>query len=231
MDSPKGLEGKMIEYILVNDSAQENKKFFSFKTTVLIGVVLLSFVYLQASFPGFLLATDSVFLEKIASERTQNGTAFFSSMTKLGDILVISSLGILCFIIFLFKRKGAIPGFLLSLFGTGASVFLLKLLIDRPRPPEDLSLLLLNPPSFPSGHSAFAMVFYGFLIFAFISRLKNFLPRFLIGVIGALLIMTIASSRIYLGVHYPLDVVGGLLLGSLWLIFGIRATRSIEKLE
>ncbi len=194
-------------------------------------MVLLFFVSLQTFFPGFLFASDSLFLEKIASERTAEKTVFFSFITNLGDVLVVASLAVLCLVFFLFKRKALIPGLVLSLFGTGASVFLLKLLIDRPRPPEDLSLLLLNSPSFPSGHSAFALVFYGFLIFAFTSRLKKFFPRFLIGIIGAILIMGIAVSRLYLGVHYPLDIIGGFLLGALWLIFGIRATRSIEKLE
>ena len=90
---------------------------------------------------------------------------------------------------------------------------LLKELINRPRPDH---VLLMPPPeslAFPSGHSAYAMVLFGFA-FCVVGSLVAPVPlkRILQGAL-AVVILAMGASRVYLGVHWPSDVVGGYLWG------------------
>jgi undecaprenyl-diphosphatase len=98
---------------------------------------------------------------------------------------------------------------------TDVTVALVKLLVSRPRPDE--SLTEAGGFSFPSGHSAMSMVVYGCLGFA-LARACRGVPRVAFAICGALLVVMIGLSRIYLGVHYPSDVIAGWTTGAAILI-------------
>lgn len=99
------------------------------------------------------------------------------------------------------------------------------MLIDRPRP--SVSHMAVAPPtsSFPSGHAAAAVCFYGSIAAIVVWHSTKRWIR-VIAVIGCAAVpLTIAASRLYRGIHYPTDVVAGMLLGALWLsivIFYVR---------
>jgi len=72
--------------------------------------------------------------------------------------------------------------------------------------------------SFPSGHSYSAVAFYGLLTYLLYKKYKyKSIP-----IIGTIFILSIAYSRLYIGVHYPHDIIFGLILGLLWIIITIR---------
>ena len=93
----------------------------------------------------------------------------------------------------------------------------LKIIVQRPRPTE---YRIINEAgySFPSGHSMVSMAFYGFLIYLIYKNIKNKYLKISLIVILSLLIVMIGISRIYLGVHYTSDVLGGYLLGIVYLL-------------
>jgi len=100
----------------------------------------------------------------------------------------------------------------------------LKEIVDRPRP----DYLLIGPEpesrSFPSGHSTYAMIFGGLLIYIAGDLIRSrLLRRWLQGLLAAL-IFAMGASRVYLGVHWPSDVIGGFLLGGVALV-GLIALR------
>jgi undecaprenyl-diphosphatase len=70
--------------------------------------------------------------------------------------------------------------------------------------------------SFPSGHSLFSFCFYGVLAGLITARIESRPLRILIWILAATLVFSIGLSRIYLGVHYPSDVLGGYLAGTIW---------------
>ncbi|MDD5038065.1 MAG: phosphatase PAP2 family protein [Dehalococcoidales bacterium] len=111
-----------------------------------------------------------------------------------------------------------------SLTGGSALInWLLKLLISRPRPDEGLVQVLgnNNGSSFPSAHAVYAVAFYGLLFYLAPGLSKR---RAVVGIMRSLLILLIlltAVSRIYLGAHWPSDVLGGLLLGGLLLTLAV----------
>ena len=94
---------------------------------------------------------------------------------------------------------------------------LLKILVDRPRPSPDLvSVIEINHSgSFPSGHATFAMAFFGALFYFSSIYISRLILKRLIQIVSVAFILLTGISRIYLGAHWPSDVLGGYLLGCL----------------
>jgi len=104
----------------------------------------------------------------------------------------------------------------------------LKNFFTRPRP--SLSWLIDESGfSFPSGHMMAATMFYGLCIyFVFETHLSNFFKH-LFAVLSVSLILMVGFSRIYLGVHYASDILGGFLVSVCLLCFGIFFYRSMTQ--
>ena len=103
---------------------------------------------------------------------------------------------------------------------------LLKRILQRPRPTE-FRIVEETGYSFPSGHSMVSMAFYGYLIYLIYRYIKNNYVKWTLITILSILICLIGISRIYLGVHYTSDVLGGFLLSISYLVIYIS---SIKKL-
>jgi len=106
-------------------------------------------------------------------------------------------------------------------------MLLLKQLFQRKRPLSPL-LKAAKGLSFPSGHAIMAVTFYGLLIYILqhiivLDWLKYFLTVLVIG-----LIILIGFSRIYLRVHYASDVLGGFIIGLLWLLISLAILKWLE---
>lgn len=98
---------------------------------------------------------------------------------------------------------------------------IIKFIMQRPRPTE-FRIIEETGYSFPSGHSMVSLAFYGYLIYLIYKYINNkHLKRTLI-IILSVLICIIGVSRIYLGVHYTSDVLGGFLISFAYLIIYIE---------
>jgi undecaprenyl-diphosphatase len=112
----------------------------------------------------------------------------------------------------------AVMALIAALFTSGINV-LVKDLVQRPRPLSNLVNVFakLSSYSFPSGHVMFYLGFFGFIWFLAFTLLKPSLKRSFLLVFFGILIVLIGVSRVYLGEHWPSDVLGSYLLGSLTL--------------
>jgi undecaprenyl-diphosphatase len=125
-----------------------------------------------------------------------------------------------CTGILLWKRRLRRDAVLLVAGMTGAAVLdtVLKLHFRRVRPDVPWAFVTEHSFSFPSGHSAGAVVLYGVVTYLVWKHLRTAWQR--IGVVAAALLIVagIGASRVYLGVHYPTDVAAGYLVGLMWLV-------------
>lgn len=158
------------------------------------------------------LVFDTVIREYIYSHRNDSLTVFFTTVTYLGNWNTIS---LICFLFLLLPRARSSFGLPLSAAAILASLIqkVLKVSFHRARP--DLALHLINQGgySFPSGHSFSVLIFYGMMLLLCRRNLKNKTAANLISILLGCLILLIGFSRIYLGVHYPTDVLGGWSMG------------------
>ena len=99
----------------------------------------------------------------------------------------------------------------------------IKHLLRRPRP-NHLRLIKQGGFSYPSGHSMIAICVYGIMIYLINKKIKNKRIKITLNILLSILILLIGISRIYVGVHYPSDVVGGFSLSLVILILNITFT-------
>ena len=102
---------------------------------------------------------------------------------------------------------------------------LLKRIVQRPRPTE-FRIVEESGYSFPSGHSMVSMAFYGYLIYLIYKYVKNKYLKWISIILLSILICSIGISRIYLGVHYTSDVLGGFFISISYLIIYISAVNN-----
>ena len=149
-------------------------------------------------------------------------------ITNFGGAIFLIVLTIILFIVIKNKKIGV------SIFSNLVIVTLLnqllKGILQRPRPTE-YRIIEETGYSFPSGHSMISMAFYGYLIYLIYKYVKNKYIKWISIVVLSLLICTIGISRIYLGVHYTSDVLGGFLISISYLVIFISAVNKfiIEK--
>jgi membrane-associated phospholipid phosphatase len=112
----------------------------------------------------------------------------------------------------------------------GVVNLLFKMLVDRPRPTDLLVNVtrIFRHESFPSGHVVFFIEFFGFLFFLSYVLLERGLLRRIPLIVLGLLIALVGVSRVYLGAHWPSDVLGAYLAGGIWLMLMIEVYRRIK---
>lgn len=147
-------------------------------------------------------------------------------ITRFGNAESLVLITIILFIIIKNKKiKWAIP---INLACSTILNFTLKNIIQRPRPIE-YRIINANGYSFPSGHSMVSMAFYGFLIYLIYKNVKNKYIKVISILLLSTLILLIGVSRIYLGVHYTSDVIGGFLLSISYLVLYVGILKRINN--
>ena len=182
---------------------------------------LLVFVflgYVVKFYPQWLQGFDT-FITKLIRSPFPAWNTFYLSVTKIGDPVSIITLLVVLLLFFLTKKWTTDAIWLLLGVGgiSGVMTPLLKLAFHRVRPALE-HLVTKHSFSFPSGHATTSMILFGTLIFLIRVRIK---PRWLALVVQIFLgclILLIGISRIYLGVHFPTDIIAGYCLGLGWLL-------------
>ena len=147
-------------------------------------------------------------------------TPIFKIITWFGSSTCLLSLTLILFIVIKNKKIGLLIGTNLVVVTILNQV--LKFILQRPRPTEYRIINEIGY-SFPSGHSMVSMAFYGYLIYLIYKYVKNKYIKWSLIVLLSCLIVGIGTSRIYLGVHYTSDVLGGFLISVSYLVIYISA--------
>lgn len=162
------------------------------------------------------LLLDKVVYNFISKFINNNLTHVVKFITFLGSASIVILITIITLIILKNKKIGLLMGFNLILITIFQ--YILKPIYGRMRP-IDINLIEEKSLSFPSGHSLTAMAFYGFIIYLIYK--SNFKYKKIYIIILSLLILLIGLSRVYLGVHFITDVLGGFIFSLFYLIIFI----------
>ena len=159
---------------------------------------------------------DAVF-EVVRGTISSKLTEIMTSITFLGGIKGITVFTICVVLILLFQKKYPLALFVAITIVTGAGFNgLLKWIFKRDRPDIE-ALIQQGGYSFPSGHSMSSFIFYGSLAFILFRALDRKRYKWVSIIVVAILVLLIGLSRVYLGVHYPSDILGGFTAGGAWL--------------
>ena len=171
-----------------------------------------------------LLAADLWFENLMLGIRSPFILSVFKGITLLGEatlVLILTALA--CVIIYRARELRAYAvGLAAAVLGAAVSVQMMKMVIDRARPGGLIQSVVDTSSSFPSWHATGSVAFYGFIAFLLCRRYPG--KRGIVVAAAAALILLIGFSRLYLGVHFPSDVIAGYLVGGLWLLIGVAIT-------
>ena len=177
-----------------------------------------------------LQSLDETATKWIFSYRSESFTPVVKVITDLGDVMAYVFLVPVIGLLLYYTGNGwrmTIQGFIVLLSASLLNIWI-KDRISRPRPLPDLRLVEAHSFSFPSGHSMSAIAFYGFLVYLTWKLVKNIPLRIGLILLEVFLILGIGLSRVYLGVHYPSDVLAGFAAGLFWLMVCIALFRAIN---
>lgn len=184
----------------------------------LIGFSLMAIVISRHN----ILAFDSTIISYIQGMETPTLTAIMKFFTFIGSAssIIVIALVVMFFLYKVLHHRSELVLFSIVVIGAPILDGILKNFFHRARP--DLHRLIeIGGYSFPSGHAMSAMAMYGILAFLLWRHIPSRFGRSLLILLSAIMIFMIGISRVYLGVHYPSDIIGGYFASGFWLAAAI----------
>lgn len=164
---------------------------------------------------------DSKIIQEVQSWINEDRTGRVVFLTGFGSVKFFTAATVLISLFLVVRRRYGWALFFVLVNGLGGAFnSFLKGLFKRQRP-DVLPLIEQGGYSFPSGHSMGSFIFYGALSFMLFRLLKGKWKKTIAALLAGCMILLVGVSRIYLGVHYPSDVLAGFSIGAAWLFFWI----------
>ncbi|TSC71065.1 MAG: PA-phosphatase-like phosphoesterase [Parcubacteria group bacterium Gr01-1014_49] len=205
---------------------------FPLRSTILFVILFLLLAFLTVSVRTVPPISGDLWFENLMlSVRTTALLKFFGWVTLLGNAFVVAGVtGIALLALFTSNvRRAYAYGLAVAIVGAVVTSSVMKVLVERARPDGLIPSVVETSYSFPSGHATAAMALYGFI--AYILCILFPARKSLVAIIFFILIGSIGFSRLYLGVHFPSDVLAGYFIGGLWLLVGIETVKHLRRKE
>jgi undecaprenyl-diphosphatase len=198
----------------------------------LVGAVLALWAFTEFAEhvqEGGTLEFDLAAMQWMEQHRIPLLDQFLLDVTALGTgLVVIVMVGVAALFLALTNHRYSAILLLVATAGGQVLSFVLKFIYDRPRPGDIEVLTHYASPSFPSGHAMSAVIVYGTVAWLASRLQKRRWTRVLTHLTAVIIIVAICASRVYLGAHYPSDVIAGTIIGAAWAAFcmsGLEAVR------
>lgn len=173
---------------------------------------------------------DQTIISAVSTINSPLTTQIMKGITMLGSAAVMITIVVLAWLVCLRYKKYLWDTAAVTIVLTGAWLmnWLLKWVFHRSRP-YGLRLVEAAGYSFPSGHAMISLTFYGMVAYLLWNNLKSQRAKYLSVGFISLMVLAIGLSRIYLGVHYPSDVVAGFAAGGVVLIGSILGLQAVQQ--
>ena len=195
---------------------------------LIAGTALFAFGWLaEEMLEGDTQRFDALVRDSVHRHAAPGLTWIMQGFSFIGSVAVVSALCILAIAVSVYFRQARTAALLaMTMVGMAALQVALKLAFHRPRP-----VAYFGPTpttySFPSGHAMGSVCFYGVLAAILAARASGRGAKSSIWAGAVLLILMIGFSRVYLGVHYPSDVIAGYCAGAVW----VGAVASLDRIS
>jgi len=234
------MKEKIIEFLrelksILRDKFHQYNDKLPYIITIILALIIVMvginvFVELTNTLNSDLIAKyDAAITKYVISFRTPLLNNILQFITNLGDLYGYIVVTTICSLFFFFKFKNwrYVAQLVFVIIISGLSNLALKEVINRARPTAE-HLVSVQTLSYPSGHAMSATAFYGFLIYlCYFLKINKWLKGGLI-FLCSFLIVSIGISRIYLGVHFPSDIAGGIIAGTIWVMFCVLIFNVID---
>lgn len=187
---------------------------FIISLLALIGFSLMAILISKQRIISF-DSTVIAFIQGLESPALTAIMKFFTFIGSTSSVAILAMIA-LFFLYVVLKHRSELILLLTAVLGSNLLFITLKLFFQRARP--DLHRLIeVSGYSFPSGHATNACTLYGTLSFLLWRHIPTRWGRTILIIISIIMILAIGISRIYLGVHYPSDIIGGYFISTFWL--------------
>ncbi len=197
----------------------------TFLVIAMLGFALLSQQVVTHTTEG----VDIAILQQIPFIQTPLLNRWFQWVTALGnpDFLLILNL---LFCLYLLIQNQWKKSLFFAIMGSAGVEFnfFLKAIFSRERPELWGPIIEVKHMSYPSGHAMDSILIYGLICYYLMTQFKPW--RSTILTLTSILVLVIGMSRLYLGVHWPTDILAGYLAGFVWLMISILSLETIEAL-
>lgn len=182
--------------------------------------VFILFSIIGSLYNNEIISIDVFMHDLVVNNLRSDGLTFIMLfITNFCNPIILILLSLVILLIFKDKKMGLI--IMINLLVSILLNIIFKGIIQRDRPLEDF-LIIESGYSFPSGHSMVSMAYYGLIIYFIYKKIKDKRVRNVLMILIGLLILAIGFSRIYLGVHFASDVIGGFLISIIYLVCAIK---------
>ncbi len=201
---------------------------------IVLGSLLFGFLAFQLQSNGPLVQWDTQMADAFhaAAQKTPGPILEFLTYGFFLGKEDLQLLGVVLVIYFLYKRFWAELGMVLIGWSGGSVVWnWLVYMFNRPRPQQQLGIPVHTIPSFPSGHSMFAMLAFGLLAYMLVPKMPSRFWKWVVALAAVALILFVGFSRAFEGGHYVSDVLAGYAVALAWgglvytLLDGLAARR------
>lgn len=170
-------------------------------------------------FEGETISFDETVRNAVHQTATPLLTDAMKVFTFIGStVFLVGLFLVVAFALYYLKHKRALVLFAITMVGEVILLTSLKRSFQRARPEPFFGYVLPDSFSFPSGHSLSSFCFYGILAWLITARMENRKLKIIVWTLAASIILLVGLSRIYLGVHYPSDVLAGFAAGLVWVV-------------
>lgn len=182
--------------------------------------VFVLFSIIGSLYNNEIISIDVFMHDLVVNNLRSDGLTFIMLfITNFCNPIILILLSLVILLICKDKKMGLI--IIINLLVSILLNIIFKGIIQRDRPLEDF-LIIESGYSFPSGHSMVSMAYYGLIIYFIYKKIKDKRVRNVLMILIGLLILAIGFSRIYLGVHFASDVIGGFLISIIYLVCAIK---------
>ena len=182
--------------------------------------VFILFSIIGSLYNNEIISIDVFMHDLVVNNLRSDGLTFIMLfITNFCNPIILILLSLVILLICKDKKMGLI--IIINLLVSILLNIIFKGIIQRDRPLEDF-LIIESGYSFPSGHSMVSMAYYGLIIYFIYKKIKDKRIRNVLMILIGFLILAIGFSRIYLGVHFASDVIGGFLISIIYLVCAIK---------